>query len=293
MSGTWRPWPPPAAAAIRSPPTRCAGYRARFDGLPFAVEELVAAPHGRAAHARLPRGRPSRRPRRARTHCPARGRGARPGARLAAARPDRRHRRGRRAGRCAPGSRRRCWSPTVPRCAGRTPSRETLSRRRSCLRAGRAGRAAHVLAERAGPTTSARAAELFVEAGEPDAAARLLLRLARRDAARGALRSAEQHLAAAADARPGAELAAAVAVERVAVLTLVGRASDALALGCAARGRAVGCGPRRPVPSARPHRRHRRGVVRRRVLRHAGRSPQRPAVARPARRRRPRRRPPR
>lgn len=94
-----------------------------------------------------------------------------------------------------------------------------------------AGRAARVLAERAGPDDEPRAAELFAEAGEPDAATRLLLQLARRDAARGALRSAEQHLAAAADARPGAQLAATVAVERVAVLTQVGRAGDALTLG--------------------------------------------------------------
>ena len=98
-------------------------------------------------------------------------------------------------------------------------------------RAALAGRAARVLAARAGPDDEPRAAELFVEAGEPDAAADLLLRIARRDGARGALRSAEQHLATAAAARPGGELATAVAVERVAVLTEVGRAGDALALG--------------------------------------------------------------
>lgn len=96
-----------------------------------------------------------------------------------------------------------------------------------------AGRAARVLAGRAGPDDEPRAAELFVEAGEPDTAARLLLRLARRDAARGALRRAEQLLAAAACAGAGAEVATAVAVERVGVLTLVGRAADALALGAA------------------------------------------------------------
>jgi DNA-binding CsgD family transcriptional regulator len=98
-------------------------------------------------------------------------------------------------------------------------------------RAALAAVAARVLAARAGPDDEPRAAELHVEAGEPDDAARLLLRLARRDAARGALRSAEQHLAGAAAAGPGHELAATVAIERVAVLTQVGRAGDALAAG--------------------------------------------------------------
>ena len=98
-------------------------------------------------------------------------------------------------------------------------------------RAALAGRAARVLAERAGPDDEPRAAELFVEAGETDAAVALLLRLARRDAARGALRSAEHLLAAAAAAAAGTRLAAAVTAERVTVLTLVGRAADALALG--------------------------------------------------------------
>ena len=98
-------------------------------------------------------------------------------------------------------------------------------------RAALAGRVARVLAERAGPDDEPRAAELFVEAGETDAAVTLLLRLARRDAARGALRSAEHLLAAAAEAGSGTRLAAAVTAERVTVLTLVGRAADALALG--------------------------------------------------------------
>ena len=98
-------------------------------------------------------------------------------------------------------------------------------------RAALAGRVARVLAERAGPDDEPRAAELFVEAGETDAAVTLLLRLARRDATRGALRSAEHLLAEAARAGSGTRLAAAVAAERVTVLTLVGRAADALALG--------------------------------------------------------------
>lgn len=98
-------------------------------------------------------------------------------------------------------------------------------------RAALAGRVARVLAERAGPDDEPRAAELFVEAGETDAAVTLLLRLARRDAARGALRSAEHLLATAATAGAKTRLAPAVTAERVTVLTLVGRAADALALG--------------------------------------------------------------
>ena len=100
-------------------------------------------------------------------------------------------------------------------------------------RAALAGRAARALAARAGPADELRAAELFVEAREPDAAVALLLRLARRDAARGALRSAERLLATAADATVGTRLAASLTAERVAVLTLVGRTADALALGAA------------------------------------------------------------
>ena len=96
-----------------------------------------------------------------------------------------------------------------------------------------AGRAARVLAARAGPDDEPRAAELFVEAGETDAAVALLLRLARRDAARGALRSAEQLLATAAAAAAGTAVAATITAERVTLLTLVGRTADALALGVA------------------------------------------------------------
>ncbi len=95
-------------------------------------------------------------------------------------------------------------------------------------RAALASRAATVLAARAGPDDEPRAAELYVEAGEPEVAARLLLALARRAVAHGALGSAEQLLARAADVGPGP---ADVALERVRVLTLVGRAEEALELG--------------------------------------------------------------
>jgi DNA-binding CsgD family transcriptional regulator len=100
-------------------------------------------------------------------------------------------------------------------------------------RAALAGRAARVLAARAGSDDELRAAELFVEADDGDAAARLLLDLAHRGATRGALRSAERLLARAAEVAAGDAVTTAVAVERVAVLTLVGRSTEALALGAA------------------------------------------------------------
>ncbi|HEY6422320.1 MAG TPA: hypothetical protein VIY28_03545 [Pseudonocardiaceae bacterium] len=53
-----------------------------------------------------------------------------------------------------------------------------------------AARAAWVLDERGEPEDRAAAAELFVVAGQPRHAAGILVELARRDAARGALRSA-------------------------------------------------------------------------------------------------------
>ena len=101
-------------------------------------------------------------------------------------------------------------------------------------RAALAARAAQVLAERAGPDDEPRAAELFAEAGRPQDAAALRLRLARRAAARGALHSADALLARAAAASGSAldaEIVAEIVRERVSVLTLVGRADEALALG--------------------------------------------------------------
>jgi DNA-binding CsgD family transcriptional regulator len=97
-------------------------------------------------------------------------------------------------------------------------------------RAALATRAAQVLAERAGPDDELRAAELFAEAGRPRDAARVLLQLARRAAGRGALHSADGLLTRAAEA-PGSGLDAEIVRERVSVLTLMGRADEALALG--------------------------------------------------------------
>ncbi|MGE3289059.1 MAG: LuxR C-terminal-related transcriptional regulator [Pseudonocardia sp.] len=97
-------------------------------------------------------------------------------------------------------------------------------------RAALAGAVADVLDGR-GPDERALAAELFVTAGRPERAAAVLLDLARRDATRGALRSAADLLdrAAAAGGPAGA-----VALERVGVLTRSGRAVDALEAGAAA-----------------------------------------------------------
>ncbi|MDT3443899.1 AAA family ATPase [Pseudofrankia sp. BMG5.37] len=77
----------------------------------------------------------------------------------------------------------------------------------------------------------ARAGDLLVSADEPDEAAAIFLRLARRDLARAAPRSAEELLAraAATGARP-----AEVAIERARLLTLSGRALEALDAGAAA-----------------------------------------------------------
>ena len=207
---------------------------ARSDGLPFAVEELVAAPHTAVpptlASLVADRLAALDEPARAVLHAAA-VLGPELDWRLLAPTVDTAEDDVLRALRAAVGQALLVadgaalrWPHALTRDA---VAASLLSPERAAL----AGRAARVLADRAGPDDEPRAAELFVEAGEPDVAARLLLRLARRDAAHGALRSAEQHLTAAADARPGRELAAEVAVERIAVLTQVGRAGDALALG--------------------------------------------------------------
>ena len=95
-------------------------------------------------------------------------------------------------------------------------------------RAAIAGRAADVLLERGRPGDEARAADLLEQADQPARAVQVLLALARRDVARGALRSAEQRLERA--AATGAATADVV-TERVRVLTLAGHAAEALALG--------------------------------------------------------------
>ena len=95
-------------------------------------------------------------------------------------------------------------------------------------RAALAGRAADVLTERAGPGDDALAADLLANAGAAGRAVTILVHLARRDTARGALRSATGLIdrAVAIGATP-----AQVAMGRVRLLTLQGRISDALSCG--------------------------------------------------------------
>ena len=98
-------------------------------------------------------------------------------------------------------------------------------------RAAVAGRLAAALEERDRPGDREAAASLHAVAGDHAHATALLIDLARRDADRGALGHAEELLvrAEALGAAPGP-----VAAERVRVLTLRGRAADALAVGDAA-----------------------------------------------------------
>jgi DNA-binding CsgD family transcriptional regulator len=104
-------------------------------------------------------------------------------------------------------------------------------------RAALARRVAAALLTRGRHEDVARAAELLDAGGEPERAAALFLELARQDRATGALRHAEQMLDRA--ARRGA-VPAAVAIERVAVLTATGRVGDALDAGMDALPSATG-----------------------------------------------------
>jgi DNA-binding CsgD family transcriptional regulator/RecA/RadA recombinase len=102
-------------------------------------------------------------------------------------------------------------------------------------RAALARRAANVLLDRGGD--DGRAAELLAVAGDDDRAVTVLLRLAGRDVARGALHSAEDLLARA--TAMGVHRVA-VAAERVRVLTVAGRAAQAIDAGVAVLDDAVG-----------------------------------------------------
>ena len=93
-----------------------------------------------------------------------------------------------------------------------------------------ARRAAAALASRAGPGDDALAADVLVAAGETAAAVPILLRLARRDVARGALHSARELV----DRAVGMGAAPAeVAVDRVRLLALLGDVPAALEAGAA------------------------------------------------------------
>jgi DNA-binding NarL/FixJ family response regulator len=104
-------------------------------------------------------------------------------------------------------------------------------------RAALARRAAGVLLRRGEAEDEAHAADLLAGASDQARAAEILLRLARQDAAAGAFRSAENLLARAAATN---RLAAEVAIERVRLLTLLGRAPSALEAGAAAIGGTAG-----------------------------------------------------
>lgn len=94
-----------------------------------------------------------------------------------------------------------------------------------------ARRAAAQVSSRGGPHDDALAAELLAVAGDTAGSAAVLLRLARRDMDRGALRSAADLVARA--AATGA-LPAQVAIDQIRLLTLLGRGPEALATGAAA-----------------------------------------------------------
>jgi DNA-binding CsgD family transcriptional regulator len=92
-------------------------------------------------------------------------------------------------------------------------------------------RVARALDARGDPEARAAAAGLFAAAGDGRRAAELYVDLARREVVRGTLHSAEDHLSrAAATGRLGGK----VAIERVRVLTLLGRAVEAIDVGEAA-----------------------------------------------------------
>jgi DNA-binding CsgD family transcriptional regulator len=98
-------------------------------------------------------------------------------------------------------------------------------------RADLTARTARALDAHGDPETRATAAELFAAAGDGRRAAELHVDLARRAVARGTLHSAEDHLSrAAATGQSGGE----VAIERVRVLTLLGRPAEAIDVGEAA-----------------------------------------------------------
>ena len=141
----------------------------RSDGLPFAVEELLAAPDSAVPPtlAALVAGRLAALPEPARAilHTAAVLGPELDWRLLAPATPAMEPEV---TMRCVPPSGRRCWWPTARCCAGRTrsPGTPVLATLLPPERAALAGRVARVLAERASPDDELRAAELFVEAGE-------------------------------------------------------------------------------------------------------------------------------
>ena len=112
------------------------------------------------------------------------------------------------------------WADLLP------PERAVLSRR-----------AAQVLLDRGGPDQELAAAQLLVDAGDSDDGAALLLRIAERELATGALRRAESILdQVAATGR----FPTVMASDRVELLALTGRLDQALQIGVAALDGATG-----------------------------------------------------
>ena len=112
------------------------------------------------------------------------------------------------------------WADLLP------PERAVLSRR-----------AAQVLLDRGGPDQELAAAQLLVDAGDSDDGAALLLRIAERELAAGALRRAESILdQVAATGR----FPTVMASDRVELLALTGRLDQALQIGVAALDGATG-----------------------------------------------------
>ena len=138
-----------------------------------------------------------------------------------------------------PPTRRTCSSPGTPRCDGGTPSPGKRCWRPCCRRSARStpGGQPRRCWPAASRTTTSRRRPLLADAGAGPEAAALLLDVAHRDLARGALRTAADLLdrAEAAGAAP-----AEVAGERVLHLLATGRAAEALAVGGPALDRATG-----------------------------------------------------
>ena len=109
--------------------------------------------------------------------------------------------------------RRAVWAVLMP------PQRRALSQRAADL----------LLAEGSGSASDA-AAELLLSAGQPGRAAEVLVSLARQHIVRGALRTAGELLAR---AEATGQWLAAIAIVKVELMTLEGRAADALTVGAA------------------------------------------------------------
>ena len=139
-------------------------------------------------------------------------------------------------------------------------------------------RVSDLLLARGSDDDEALAADLLTQAGESARATAILLRLAGRDIDRGALHAAEDLLGQAASlGAPAAQLA----IDRARLLTLLGRAGEALDVGIPRPGRAARERPRRAVSRAGPRRDRGRSLGSGTAAGRQGGPPRRPTVARP------------